>query len=92
MQPYLPCINNSNDRCNRDSLVISYFGQGYSNLEIMSFLAIQHKVYLSLSTLKRTLSRLGLRRRHPKSTEDREEIKRLISEELLCSSGSALGK
>ena len=60
MQPYLPCINNSNDRCNRDSLVISYFGQGYSNLEIMSFLAIQHKVYLSLSTLKRTLSRVAL--------------------------------
>lgn len=92
MPAYLPCIDENNYiRSNRDSLISSYFGQGYSNREIISFLTIQHSINVSLSTLKRTLSSLGLLRRHPRGTEDREEIKRIISEEL-CSSGSTLGK
>jgi hypothetical protein len=92
MPAYLPCIDeNNNSGSNKDSLITSYFGQGYSNREIISFLAIQHSIYISLSTLKRTLSRLGLLRRHPRGTEDREEIIGIISEEL-CSSGSTLGK
>ena len=90
---YLPCLSNinSNSTTDRDHLVVSYFHQGYSNIEIISFLAVQHAIFISLSTVKRILQRLGLRRRHPSGSEDKEEIKSLISNEL-AGSGSYLGK
>ncbi|XP_057304634.1 uncharacterized protein LOC130641714 [Hydractinia symbiolongicarpus] len=85
---YLPCLSS---KCfDRDALITSYFGQGFSNLEILGFLAAQHDVFMSLSTLKRTLSKLGLYRRHPAKIEDREEIKKLVSMELL-GSGNSMG-
>jgi len=87
---YLPVLQSSSHTL--ESLVTLYFGQGYSNLEILSFIALQHNHTVSLSTLKRVLSRLGLRRRFPRGTENREEITDIIRKELLESSGGTLGK
>ena len=39
-----------------------YFLQGFTNTEILGFLAVQHGIVLSVRTLKRILKRLRLRR------------------------------
>ena len=84
---YLPCIEGS--RCDRKSLVEKYFNQGYSNIEILAFLSLQHNVTISLSTLKRDLASLGLRRRQA-ANENRDEVRDVIQRELI-GSGCNLG-
>ena len=74
---YLPVLQSAASH-SLESLVTLYFGQGYGNFEILSFLAVHHNHTISLSTLKRILSRLGLRRRFLKETENREEITDII--------------
>ena len=60
---YTPCMRGS-DGSPEDSLelVSQYFKQGYNNLEILEFLKL-HGTNISLSTLKRRLTFLGLSRR-----------------------------
>ena len=43
--------------------VTMYFDLGLSNAEILAFLALAHRIVISMSTLKRNLRRLKLRRR-----------------------------
>ena len=59
---YTPCMR-GNDGSPKDSLelVSQYFKQGYNNLEILEFLK-HHGINISLSTLKRRLTSLGLSR------------------------------
>ena len=49
-------------RQSRDAIIKYYFEKGFCYELILCFL-IQYRVYISLSTLKRALRRLGLRRR-----------------------------
>ena len=86
---YLPCLGTNNSEATRDELIFRYFNQGYSNKEILAFLLHQHEIKISISTLKRRLKDLGLRRRNG-DVEDREEITRTIQKELQ-GSGSSLG-
>ena len=50
---YSLCMNVSKT-IGEDELIISYFKQGYTNLEILEFLQL-HNIEISLSTLKRRL-------------------------------------
>ena len=61
---YTPCMR-GNDGSSEDSLelVSQYFKQGYNNLEILEFLKL-HGTNISLSTLKRRLTSLGLSRKN----------------------------
>ena len=86
---YIPCICNTN--IDRKTLIARYYEQGYTNVEILAFLYVQHNIQISLSTLKRTLSSIGLRRRIPESSEDRDEISEEIRNQL-AGSGSVLAK
>ena len=47
----------------RDNVVRGYFEKGFSNRLILCFLIAYHDIHISLSTLKRILRRLKLRRR-----------------------------
>ena len=86
---YVPCL--SNDSTDRKTLITRYFNQGYTNVEIITFLHIHHNIQVSISTLKRALSTLGLKRRIPGSSECRNEIAEEIRNQLV-GSGSVLGK
>ena len=69
-----------NDGSPEDSLelVSQYFKQGYNNLEILKFLKL-HGTNISLSTLKRRLTFLGLSRR---SFVSDDELRSPIEKEL----------
>lgn len=56
-----------------------YFELGLSNAEILAFLALAHRTIISMSTLKRTLRRLKLRRR--KDYSDLLDVAMFISKE-----------
>ena len=58
---YSACMNVS-ETIGEDELIINYFKQDYTNLEILEFLKL-HNIEISLSTLKRRLQAYGLRRR-----------------------------
>ena len=73
----------------RDQLVCQYFSQGMTYVEIVAFLLSQHRVCISLSTVKRILARLGIKRRAGKH-EDTDEVRKIITDELI-GSGKALG-
>ena len=67
-------------RFKRDNLVDLYYKLGLSNDEILSFLALNHRIMISKSTLKRVLRRLNLRRR--KNFSDVVDVAPFILEEL----------
>ena len=69
-----------NDGSPEDSLKIisQYFKQSYNNLEILEFLKL-HGTNISLSTLKRRLTSLGLSRR---SFVSDDELRSAIEKEL----------
>ena len=71
-----------------EELIFKYFRQGYKNLDMLEILNIKHKMPLSLSTLKRLLKGMGLRRRGP---EDQPALIKTAIEEELLTSGSLLG-
>ena len=76
---YTPFIR-VNDGSAEDYLefISIYFRQGYSNLEILEFLKL-HGVTISLSTLKRRLTSLGLSR---KTNISDDELRSAIEKEL----------
>ena len=76
---YTPFMR-GNDGSPEDSLelVSQYFKQGYNNLEILEFLKL-HGINISLSTLKRRLTSLGLSRR---SFVSDDELRSAIEKEL----------
>ena len=86
---YIRCICNTN--IDRKTLITRYYEQGYTNVEILTFLYVQHNIQISLSTLKSSLSSIGLRRWIPESSEDRDEISEEIRNQL-AGSGYVLGK
>ena len=49
----------------RDDLIAEYFAQGFAYKDILVALLVSHGLSVSLKTLKRTLRRLGLRRKQP---------------------------
>ncbi|XP_035996634.1 uncharacterized protein LOC118564068 [Fundulus heteroclitus] len=65
---------------NIEHLVKLYFGIGFTNKEILSLLAHQHQIIISIRTLKRLCKRLCLYRR--KNQTDPEEIASFVEEEL----------
>ena len=88
---YTTALNKQGD-FDRENLIRSYFSQGYTNSEIVGFLALQHGVILSVRTVKRILLRMGLKRSI--SVNHESPIKLLfnaIVEELENSCGSFMG-
>lgn len=80
---YIPCMNVDQRRGgNETELITSYFQQGFTNIEILEFLKL-HGIELSLLTLKRRLTNLGLQRRVPAQEQlSQEEIERIVENEL----------
>lgn len=72
-------------------LLTRYFNEGCSHIETLAYLNLVHKISISLSTVKRRLKKLRLRRRSPKAFEDKDEVKQAVSIQLL-GSGRNLGK
>ena len=58
---YLPALEINNGF--RDDLIEQYFKLGFSRYEILACLLVSHGIKISLSQLKRILTRRGLRRR-----------------------------
>ena len=81
---------NQDANYSEEELISNYFKQGYSNKEIMEFLKL-HGVVLSLSTLKRRLRNLGLRRRFNKEYRVPDDILRVYIECELAGSGCFVG-
>ena len=85
---YTPCMNMEN-QYEEGQLITSYFNQGYTNPEILEYLKL-HGINISLSTLKRRLASMHLRRRPQDGVENRREIRKTIEEEL-AGSGCFIG-
>ena len=75
----------------RENLIRSYFSQGYTNSEIVGFLALQHGVIVSVRTVKRILQRMGLKRASVNNESPIELLVNAIVEELENSCGSFMG-
>jgi len=58
LDPYIPALRNEDTP--RDDLIEQYFQLGFDRSEILACLALLHGIQLSLSQLKRILSRRGL--------------------------------
>ena len=77
---YSPCMNvNGALEDDQLDLILSYFKQGCSNLEMLEFWKL-HEITISISTLKRRLRTLGLSR-HPANIP-LDELKGIIEREL----------
>ena len=50
-------------KSSRHALIKAYFKQGYSYKEIILFLSVMHGLSIGMTTLKKALARMGLRRR-----------------------------
>ena len=87
MPAYTPALNKQGD-FDRENLIRSYFSQGYTNSEIVGFLALQHGVILSVRTVKRILQRMGLKRASVNHESPIELLVNAIVEELENSCGS----
>ena len=87
---YTPALNKQGD-FDREDLIRSYFLQGYTNSEIVGFLALQHGVILSVRTVKRILQRMGLKRASVNHESPIELLVNAIVEELENSCGSFMG-
>ena len=83
----MPTLNKQGD-FDREDLIRSYFLQGYTNSEIVGFLAFQHGVILSVRTVKRILQRMGLKRASVKHESPIELLVNAIVEEVENSCGS----
>ena len=76
---------------NEDSLIEYYFHEECSNIEILAFLNLKHNINISLSTVKRRLRSLGLRRRVPRGYLNNEYVREEVGRQLV-GSGQNLGK
>ena len=74
----------------RDDLIAGYFAQGFAYKDILVALLVSHGLSVSLKTLKRTLRRLGLRRRQPLCRDQLIDAIELIQIELK-GSGQCIG-
>ena len=82
---YLPCIGmGDSNRIEEDEMIVGYFIQGYTNLEIVAFINDVHGQNISLSTLKRRLRNMGLKRRCETVPTD-EELREVLLKELVGS-------
>lgn len=86
---YTPCMNIDEGR-EKTEFIVSYFQQGFTNFEILEFLKL-HGIELSLSTLKRRLQCLGLRRRMLPHEEVSQETVEIIIEQELAGSKCNVG-
>ena len=86
---YIPCMNIEEER-EETELIRKYFQQGFTYLEILKFLKL-HGLELSLSTLKRRLCCLGLRRRLPQHEQISEAEIQHIIEHVLAGSKCNIG-
>lgn len=68
-----------------------YFKEGYEYEIILSFLAKFHDIRISLRTLKKRLTSLGLRRRCDKNENDNVDEVRLRMQQILDGPGSSRG-
>ena len=75
-----------------DNIIRHYFDQEMSNKEILQFCATHNNIHISLSTLKRHLQRMNLRRRIT-AGEQENQFTNLVSsvERATSDSGSVLG-
>ena len=90
MPPYTPAVRGDNGFVLQE-VILSYFNQGYTNTGIVGFLAMIHGVVIGLSTLKRWLRRLGLKRAHRENETLLEDIVSAILLEIDGSVGSFVG-
>eukprot|EP00112_Aurelia_sp_Birch-Aquarium-sp1_P002154 Seg1232.24 transcript_id=Seg1232.24/GoldUCD/mRNA.D3Y31 product="hypothetical protein" protein_id=Seg1232.24/GoldUCD/D3Y31 len=79
MPAYLPCLDSN--RTEEDDMIVGYFIQGYTNLEIVAFINDVHGQNISLSTLKRRLRNMGLKRRYETVPTD-DELREVLLREL----------
>ena len=63
---------------NRKELVLKYFREGYSYKSIVRFLEEVHGIFISVSTLKRILRTLGLRRRTQVTSTHIQQVLTLV--------------
>ena len=87
--PAVPCVQHVG--LNVPELIRLYFLQGYSNSEILGFLAIVHGVAIGLRTVKRWLNRLNLRRASGRNEAPLEDIVSAILDEMEGCVGSFVG-
>lgn len=62
LERYIPVLDEQTN-LDRDQLIESYFNLGFTQNEIVAFLAVSHGIMISSRQLKRILRRRGLRRR-----------------------------
>ena len=74
-----------------EDLFRGYFVQGFTNAEIVDFLLLQHGIVCSVSTVKRILRRLRLKRAGCNNESPIEHIVFAIVEELENSCDSFMG-
>ena len=74
-----------------DDVILKYFSNGFSYLEIAELLNHVHDFQISLSTLKRWLKDNNLRRRPLAAVLSSDEVKRQAVQEKLNGSGSIVG-
>ena len=82
---------NKDGGLDREALIRNYFLQGFTNAEIVGFLALQHGHILSVRTLKRTLHRMRWKRATRDNESPLEQIVSAILDELENSWGSVMG-
>ena len=86
LPPYLPALRSG--QRSRNLLIQEYFNLGFGYTEILAFLCIVHGIRLSVRHLKRTLCRIGSRRRGTSSNP--QDVVSAVEQEL-SRSGSLLG-
>ena len=85
---YTPALRKDKD-VEGELAIKSFFLQGFTNVEIVGFLAVRHDIVLSVCTLKRILKRLRLTR--VRRTKESPLGQIAVSEELNISCGSFMG-
>lgn len=76
---------------NVQEIIRAYFLQGYSNYEILRFLAAVHGVTMGLRTVKRWLQKMSLKRANRRNEAPLEDIVAAILDEMEGSVGSFVG-
>lgn len=86
----VPSYLASNDGTSRLDMIKIYFQNGFTYKEILLLLLSRHNILLSLSHLKRILSKANMRRRQGVTYASRHVTEQAINNELLAS-GQCLG-
>ena len=78
---YAPRPVNRREAAARNTLIRTYFNQGFVYKDIVLFLATLHGIHISEIGLKRVLQKLGLRRRTEYTEHKVKELVSVIIEE-----------